>query len=240
VLLVHAIGLDWRMWEPVMPLLASGRQVFAYDLRGHGSAAGAPAPKTMADLGADLIRVLDALDVDRAHVVGLSFGGAVAQTAAVAAADRFASVSLLATTDQPSDAFEDRARAAETDGMAAQVAPSLTRWFTPTALAVNAWGVRYARESVLRGSPADWAAAWRAFTHLDVRDALERLAVPTLVLAGEEDASTPPDLMRAIADRIPEATFRVIPGAPHMQTLETPGQVAEALDAFLPRRTTPA
>jgi pimeloyl-ACP methyl ester carboxylesterase len=98
VLLVHALGLDWRMWETVMVALCAGRRVFAYDIRGHGSAAGAPTRFSMADTAADLIGVLDALELDRAHVVGLSYGGGIAQTAAVAHPDRFASLSLLATT----------------------------------------------------------------------------------------------------------------------------------------------
>lgn len=89
VVLVHALGLDWRMWEAVMARLAPGRRVFAYDMRGHGGAAGSPAPSTMDRVGADLIGVLDALGLERAHVVGLSYGGGIAQTAAVAHPDRF-------------------------------------------------------------------------------------------------------------------------------------------------------
>jgi 3-oxoadipate enol-lactonase len=234
VLLVHALGLDWRMWEPIMPRLSAGRRVYAYDVRGHGHAAGAPVPQTMADTGVDLVNVLDAMGLDRAHVVGLSYGGAIAQTAAVTAPQRFASLSLLATTDQAFDVFEGRARSAETDGMAAQVIPSLTRWFTPAALAANAWGVRYARECVLRGEPADWAGAWRAFQHFEVRERLGALDLPALALDGELDASAPPGLMAAIAERIPGAVYRRLPGAPHMQTLETADLVADALEEFLP------
>ena len=59
--------------------------------------------------------------------------------------------------------------------MEAQVAPSLTRWFTPAALAADGWGVRYARECVRRGNPVDWAAAWRSFERLDVQDRLGSL-----------------------------------------------------------------
>jgi len=233
VLLVHALGLDWRMWEPVMDALADGRRVFAYDVRGHGMAAGSPSPYTMADTARDLIGVLDAIGVQRAHVVGLSFGGGIAQTAAVAAPERFASLSLLATTDFPFDAFEGRASSGEADGMAAQVAPSLTRWFTADALAVNGGSVRYARERVLGGNPVDWAAAWRAFKGLDVQGKLAGLGLPTLVLAGAADVSTTPDLMRGIASRIPGAHYRQLPGTPHMQTLERPELVAEALAEFL-------
>lgn len=235
VVLVHALGLDRRMWEPVMEQLASaGRRVFSYDLRGHGSAAGSPTPFTMDDTARDLIGVLDAMGLDQAHVVGLSYGGGIAQTAAVAHPERFASLALLATTDFAFAAFEDRARSGEVDGMAAQVVPSLTRWFTPPALAVNAWGVRYAREQVLRGNPADWAGAWRAFKDLDVQGRLEDFPAPVLVLSGELDLSTTPAIMGGIADPIKGAVYRELPGVPHMQTLESPELVAQALDGFLP------
>ncbi|MFD0684944.1 alpha/beta fold hydrolase [Actinomadura fibrosa] len=234
VILSHSLGVDWRMWEPVMERLSHGRRVLAYDMRGHGSAAGAPRPFTMDDTARDLLGVLDAFDADTAHVVGLSMGGGVAQTVAVRAPERVASLALLATTDYPFPAFEDRARSAEADGMEAQIVPTLTRWFTPEALATNPWGVRYARERIRRFHPADWAAAWRAFKGLDVQDRLASLAAPTLVLAGERDASTTPEIMSGIAERIPGSTYQELPGVPHMQTLENPVQVAEALDAFLP------
>jgi 3-oxoadipate enol-lactonase len=232
VVLVHALGLDWRMWEAVMARLAAGRRLFAYDIRSHGRAAGSPTPFTMADTADDLIGVLDALGLDRAHVVGLSFGGGIAQTAAVAHPERVESLALLATTDHPFEAFEGRARSGEVDGMEAQVVPSLTRWFTPHALAADPWGVRYARERVRRASPRDWAASWRAFEGLDVQGRLTGL--PTLVLAGELDASTTPEIMAGIARAIPGAAYEELPGTPHMQTLERPALVAQALDRFLP------
>jgi 3-oxoadipate enol-lactonase len=234
VVLVHALGLDWRMWAPVMERLSPGRRVFAYDLRGHGWAAGSPAPFTMADIAADLLGVLDALDLDGAHVVGLSYGGGIVQTAATSNPERFESLALLATTYYPFDTFEARAQAGETDGMDAQIVPSLTRWFTPAALAVNGWGVRYARERVRRGNPADWAAAWRSFKGLDVQDRLGMLDIRTLVLAGELDASTTPEIMAGIAERVPGALYRQLPETPHMQTLERPELVAAALDEFVP------
>jgi 3-oxoadipate enol-lactonase len=235
VVLLHALGLDWRMWEPVIGEIAGGRRVYAYDLRGHGRATGSPTPFTMDDIAADLIALLDALELDTAHVVGLSYGGGVAQTAALVAPERFASLSLLATTDFAFASFEDRARAAETDGMEAQIVPSLTRWFAPADLATNHWGVRYARERVRRAHPADWAGAWRAFAGLAVQDGLAGFPAPVLVLAGEVDSSTTPDIMNGIAGRIPGSLYRELPETPHMQTLSRPLLVAEALDDFLPR-----
>ncbi|HJP75052.1 MAG TPA: alpha/beta fold hydrolase [Pseudonocardiaceae bacterium] len=234
VVLVHALGLDWRMWQPVLDTLAVGRRIFAYDVRGHGAAAGAPVPGDMARLGADFHELLDALDLDSVHAVGLSYGGGVVQSAAVRAPERIASLSLLATTDAPFDAFAGRAKAAEEEGVPAQVVPTLLRWFTPAGLAANGWGVRYARERVLRDDVADWAGAWRAFMDFPVREQFARLTMPSLVVAGGADVSAPPELMRGIAERLPDATFQELPGVPHMLTLEDADQVGSALDAFLP------
>lgn len=236
VVLVHALGLDWRMWQPVLDALAVGRRVFAYDVRGHGRAAGAPAAGNMARLGADLVALLDALDLNTAHAVGLSYGGAIVQSAAVAAPERFASLGLLATTDEPSPVFADRAAAAERDGMAAQIASTLTRWFTPAALANNDWGVRYARDRTLHDEAGDVAGAWRAFLDFPAREHFAKLTMPTLVLAGTADVASPPDRMRDLADRLPNATFAELAGAPHMLSLEAGDRLALALDEFLPAR----
>lgn len=235
VVLLHALGLTWRMWEPIIRELAVGRRVFAYDLRGHGAATDAPAPTDTSQLADDLLEVMAATDLDGAHVVGLSYGGAVAQTFAVRHPDSVLSLTLAATTDQAFDSFVGRAEAVERDGVAAQVAPSLTRWFTPQALAENGWGVRYARECVLRGEPRQIAAAWRSFSRLDVAGRLRDWQRPTLVLCGAQDASTGPAVMARLAQNVPGSTYVELSGAPHMPTLETPGLVIEALDAFLPQ-----
>lgn len=236
VVLLHALGLTWHMWEPVIRQLASGRRVFAYDLRGHGAAADAPAPSDLARLAEDLCEVLAAVGAPDAHVVGLSYGGGVAQTFAVHHPEALLSLALVATTDEPFESFAERAAAVEEDGVVAQVAPSLTRWFTPAALAENGWGVRYARECVLRGDPHQVAAAWRSFARMDVAGRLGGTQRPTLVVSGQRDASTGPQVMSRLADRIPGSTYVGLPGAPHMPTLETPELVAAALDRFLPRQ----
>ena len=109
VVLIHALGLDWRMWEPVMASLAEGRRVYAYDIRGHGHAVGAATEFDMETTAMDLFALMDGLGLARAHVIGLSYGGGIAQTAAVRDPERFESLALLATTDYPFEAFEARA-----------------------------------------------------------------------------------------------------------------------------------
>lgn len=235
VVLLHSLGLDKHMWSPITEQLAVGRRVFAYDLRGHGDAVGSSS-FTLQDLAADLLAVLDGLALDRAHVVGLSYGGAIAQTAAIAAPERFASLSLLATTDRAfPEVFEQRAAGAEADGMAAQVDESLTRWFTPEALAADTAGVRYARACLLAMRPADWAASWRSMKDLDAQGKLRDFAAPALVVAGSVDVSGPTAVLRQVADGIPGAVFRELPGVPHLQTLERAELISGVLDDFLPR-----
>ncbi|HZE40586.1 MAG TPA: alpha/beta fold hydrolase [Stackebrandtia sp.] len=233
VLLIHAIGLDWRMWDAVMEPLSRGRRVYAYDVRGHGAASDTKV-STMDELADDATRILDALDIDTAHVVGLSYGGGIAQALAVGHRDRLASLALLGTTDTVFDAFAARAAAAETETTDTRVATTLPRWFTTDALALNEFPVRYAREHLRRALPTDFAGAWRAFQTLDVRDRLADLAVPVLVAAGENDVSCPPELMRAIAERIPGSVYKELAGAPHMMSLQSPDTVAAALEEFLP------
>ncbi len=239
VVLLHALGLSWHMWAPIMEPLARGRRLLAYDLRGHGAAAEAPIPGNLATLATDLREVLDTEGLAAAHIVGLSYGGAVAQVFAAEHPDSVLSLVLAATTSVPFAAFEQRANAVQEAGLSAQVQSSLTRWFTPEALAENGWGVRYARDRILRGSQAQVAAAWRAFSGIDVVGRLSDLRAPTLVLCGDRDASTGPDVMRSMISGIPHSSYLELAGAPHMPTLETPDLVVTALDSFLPRDNLP-
>ena len=229
VVLLHSIGLDHQAWRDVIPLLAAKRRVIAYDLRGHGHAAGAPKPFTLQGFASDLAALLDACGIDRIHLVGLSLGGAIAQYFTLGHPARIASLALVCTMARSQEAFLARALAAERDGMAAQLASTLERWFTPAALAEHGWAVEYARQRLLRMDVADWAASWRALAAIDTIDRLGEISVPTQVIAGELDPSAPPDLMREIAARIPTASFHVVPRGPHMLSLERPVELAAVI-----------
>lgn len=228
LVLVHALGVDRRMWRDVVPALARNFRVISYDLRGHGHAAGAR-DISLDAFAADLGALMDALSIDRAVVVGLSLGGAIAQTFALRNPRRLAGLGLVATTAWPQPAFAERALAAERDGMEAQIASTLTRWFTGEALAKNGWAVRYARDRVRRAFTADWAESWRALATIDVEARLPAVEVPTAVIAGELDRSTSPELMRRLASLFPKASFDVVERAPHMLSLEAPEALAEVL-----------
>lgn len=203
LVLIHAIGLDRRMWSSLIDELPTDRRVIAYDVRGQGHASDAPAAESLHDLADDLAALLDQLDVSVAQIAGLSFGGAVAQTFALDHPERVSGLDLIGATT-------------------AEVAPALARWFTAEALAENGWPVRYARDMAARAGIADWVATCAVPAAADI-------AVPTRVIAGELDIVAPPETMRALADSIPGATFTVVEAAPHMISLQAPEALAGIL-----------
>lgn len=232
IVLVHALGLDRRMWQDVIGPIAARHRVIAYDLRGHGRAAAAPATTGLGMFAEDLRLLLDRLGVAKVHLVGLSLGGSIATRFAATWAERLHSLTIIAATAWGNPAFEARAVAAETKGMAAQIVPTLTRWFTPAALAADCAAVRWAREKVRRAVVSDWAASWRSLASISIEQLLPSIRVPAHIIAGENDTSTPPSLMRGFS-AIPGATFEVIDGAPHMISLEKPAELAAAILAGL-------
>lgn len=231
LVLVHALGLDRLMWAGLIEHLPTDRRVIAYDLRGHGRAAGAPPARDLHALAHDLLRLLDALGIARIELAGLSMGGAIAQTFAVDHPDRLAALYLVATAGDPQAAYLQRAAEAESHGVAAQLPAALDRWFTPAFLAAEPAAVRYARQTVNRALVADWSASWRALATLDTRDLLSGVRVRTRVIAGGDDPSTPPAMMRDLARDIPGADFTVIPGARHLISMEVPERLASLLCA---------
>ncbi|GAB5350034.1 alpha/beta hydrolase [Alteriqipengyuania sp. 357] len=224
MVLLHALGLDWRMWSGVIPHLVPHHRVIALDLRGFGTAAGAPQVADLAHYAADIADLLDRLGIERAHVTGLSLGGSIVLELGLQRPDLVRDLTMIAATAWSFPAFEERAQAAENDGLEAQIAPSLTRWFRPGDLARNDWPTRYARNCVGAASPEEWAAAWRVLATLSLEDRLDRLEPRLSLIAGEVDRSTPPELMRRLAPDV-----AVIPDAPHMIALTHPEELAQAI-----------
>lgn len=230
MVLIHALGLDARMWSRTLPMLTPHFRVIAYDLRGFGQSAFAPPVRDLSHYAEDVADLLERLDLPRAHVTGLSLGGSIGLQLALDRPDLVSSLTVVAATAWSFPAFEERARAAEAEGMEAQVLPSLTRWFRDGDLAVNAWPVRYARNCIRRTATADWSAGWRTLAGLSLEHRLQDIEAPMRIIAGEHDASTPPRLMKGLLTG-PRRDLTVIPGAPHMLALTHPRELAEAIAA---------
>jgi 3-oxoadipate enol-lactonase len=230
VLLIHAIGLDHAMWDDVVDALDGSVRTIAYDLRGHHGAAGAPPAASIAQLADDAAALLERLALGPAHIVGLSLGGAVAQELALRHPDRVARLTLCATLCKGQGVARERADSAERDGVASQITETLDRWFVPATLVARPHVVAYAERQLRAIDLAAWAASWRALAEHDTYDRLNILDVPTRIMVGEYDRSTPPMMAREMAARIPGAGVTVLADTAHMLALEAASELAREIE----------
>lgn len=239
VVLLGSLGSDRSMWDAQVRDLSRDHTVVAVDHRGHGASELIEGPCTIADLAGDVLALLDSLGVDRFHVVGLSLGGAIAQWLAVHRAARIRSAALLCTAAKFGEpaGWAERAAAVRSGGTEAVADAVVARWITPARAEAEPALVADLREMVVGTSAEGYAAACDALAGWDGRADLGRISCPTLVVAGDEDPSTPPEVLREIADGVPGAQFVTLSPAAHVPTVEMPDRVSQTLRAHLTSAT---
>lgn len=188
---------------------------------------------------ADVAELLERLDRGPAIVLGVSFGGMIAQHLALGRPELIAGLVLGACPGKippaARDAILQRGRDAEAGGMEAVIAPTLQRWFTPEFL--NAEPVDRVRRRLLSNVVSNWAAAWEAVSEHDALDRLVGFRGPALVVAGESDAATPLDAKRDLAAAMPHSELVIMPQAPHMMHIECADRFAQTVDAFIAQQS---
>lgn len=232
VLFANSLGTDLRLWDALLPHLPPGLRLIRYDKRGHGLSE-TRAPFDMADLIADAAALLDHLETGPALIVGLSIGGLIAQGLAAARPDLVRALVLSNTAAQigTQEMWAERIATLERDGMAALADPILERWFAPAFRAhpeLALW-----RNMLCRTSVAGYAGCCKAIAGCDLRASTAALRLPVLAIAGAEDGSTPPDLVRGTAALIPGARLIEIPATGHLPCVEAPARYGEILTQFL-------
>lgn len=235
VVLLGSLGSDHSMWDAQVRDLSRDHRVIAVDHRGHGASEVVPGPCTIADLAGDVLALLDALDVDRFHVAGLSLGGAVSQWLAVHESAQVRSAVLMCTAakfGEPS-AWLERAATVRADGTAAVADAVAARWVTPARAEREPELLASLRAMVVATPAEGYASCCDALSGWDGRADLARIACPTTVVAGDEDPSTPPEVLREIADGVAGSEFVLLSPAAHVPAVESPERVTEVLRAHL-------
>lgn len=235
VVFSHALGLDLTMWDAVLPLLPSGLRLIRYDHRGHGGSDVPDPPYSMGALIRDAERLLDHLGVRDCVFVGLSMGGLVAQGLAVKRLDLVRGMVLSNTAARIGNdtLWQARAEAVATGGMAAVADATMERWF-PRRFRAEGHHLPW-RDRLLDCNPAGYRGACAAIGGADFYTPTASLTLPTLVIAGGEDGSTPADLVRETAELVRGAEFRLLRGSGHLPPVDAPAVFADALTAFLIR-----
>jgi 3-oxoadipate enol-lactonase/4-carboxymuconolactone decarboxylase len=227
LVLSGSLGSALEMWEPQVPALARHFRVVRYDLRGHGRSPVPPGPYDIADLGADLVALLDRLGVARAHLCGLSLGGMLSMWTAAHHPERVERLVVLCTSALlgPPELWVERATIVAARGTAAVADGVLSRWFTPALHARDPALVARMRAMLVATPAAGYAACCGAIQRMDLRADLAAIRAPALAIAGAEDPSTPPAHLSRIASAIAGCRLAVVDGAAHLSNLEQPEQV---------------
>ncbi|MFN4100339.1 MAG: 3-oxoadipate enol-lactonase [Pararhodobacter sp.] len=233
LVLIHALGTDLHLWDRLLPLLPPGLNILRYSLRGHGQSDAPPAPYAMGALVRDAERLMDHVGMKDALVLGLSIGGLVAQGLAVKRLDLVRALVLSNTAAKigNADLWRQRIAQIEAGGLEAIAGATLERWFSKDFRTSADAGALRAR---LTSTPLHgYLGCCHAIAGTDFYTPTAGLRLPLLAIAGSEDGSTPPDLVRETADLVPGARFVLIRGAGHLPCVDQPELYAEALGAFL-------
>ena len=235
LLALHSLGTDARLWHACVGRLAARRRCVAVDLPGHGRSSLGDGPATIARFAADLARLMDALGIERATLVGLSIGGLVAQRLALDAPSRVERLVLACTAARigTPERYAARAQAVRARGLEAIADAQLERWFAPGFAAREPQAVAGVRRMLVGQDVAGYLAGCEALVEADLGAEVGRIAAPTLCLGGAEDGSTPPATVAALARSIPGAAFDAIEGAGHLPCLERPDAFAARVARFV-------
>jgi 3-oxoadipate enol-lactonase len=235
VAFANSLGTDFRIWDDVVSRLPAGVGVLRYDMRGHGLTALSDGPVSIEDLADDFLALLDALSLTTVHMVGLSVGGMVAQSVAARAPSRVSGLVLCDTAHKigSPEVWDPRIEAVKVGGLSSIAQAVLTRWFDPgfkercPELYDGAW------EMLTRTPDQGYIDICAAIRDADLTDSTARIAAQTLCLCGSADLATPPELVNAMADLMPNARYEVIDQAGHLPCLEHPEIVAQKITDFL-------
>jgi 3-oxoadipate enol-lactonase len=234
----NSLGTDFRIWEKVAADLAKDYRLVLYDKRGHGLSDAPPQPYHLDDHVDDLAALLKHLHIASAVIIGLSVGGMIAQGLAARHPHLTRALILCDTAHKiGTDAmWNERINAVNAAGISSLAEAIMLRWFTPAYRSPdNPDYVGYT--NMLNRTPVDgYAGTCAALRDADLTASTSALDLPVLCIVGDQDGSTPPDLVRELASLIKDSRFEIIEGAGHIPCVEQPEATIALIRDFLDNR----
>jgi 3-oxoadipate enol-lactonase len=235
IVFANSLGCDFRIWRDVIVRLAGDFAIVTYDKRGHGLSDTGETPYAMDDHVSDLEALLDHLQIGKAIICGLSVGGMIAQGLYARRPDLVQALILCDTAPKigDTDSWNARIKAVEEGGIAAIANTILERWFTPEFRSAENPDFAGYRNMLTRTPVEGYAGTGVAIRDTDYTREAKLIGVPTLCVVGDQDGSTPPDLVLDMAKLIPAANYEVIAGAGHLPCVEQPEMLVNVMRAFI-------
>ena len=240
LVLGHTLATSRAMWRRQIPYFAGRYRVISFDMRGHGESAAPDYPYSLEMLAEDVTGVLDSLGVERPAIfLGISIGGMIGQALALRHPDRFRAMILSSTVSRtPPEAqamWQQRIETIRKDGIESQVQPTLERWLSRDFRARDPETTKWVADMIRATPAAGMIGCARAIQKLDYTDQLERITLPTLIIAGEKDPGAPVAAAEVIRDGIKGSRLEVIPNCLHQVPIEAAERFNAIVDASLQR-----
>jgi 3-oxoadipate enol-lactonase len=237
IVMLNSLGTDMRMWDPQVALLSHNLRIVRYDCRGHGSSDVPAGPYTIERFGLDLLALFDTLRIERAYICGLSLGGMVALWFAGRYPDRVVRAVLANTAARigTQESWNARIDAVRTGGMRAVRDMVLARFLSEGFRRKHPEVVRNLGEMLEATHPRGYMEACAALCEADLRAALTVIHIPSLIIAGGLDESTPLSQSRELHAAITGSELVVLRKAAHLSNVEQPEEFSRAVLAFLVR-----
>lgn len=235
ILFINSLGTDFRIWDQVVAELASDFTLVLFDKRGHGLSDLGKPPYSIDDFADDAIGLLDHYGLSDVVLCGLSVGGLISLSIFYKRPDLVRGIFFADTAHKigTPEFWETRIRAVLDNGIGSILEPIMSRWFTaPYRQPENADYQGYCT-MLVRQSAEGYAGTCAAIRDANFTETARRINVPTLCVVGAEDGSTPPDLVRSLAELIPNSQFEIIPKAAHLPCIEAPAEFLRLLRRFL-------
>ena len=229
LVLGNSLGTRLRMWDRVVALLGDRFRIVRFDHRGQGASPVPDGPYDIADLGEDVVALIDELEIGAAVFCGVSIGGMVGLWLGAHAPARIERLIVCCSSAYPGppEPWAERARIVTEAGSTAPVVDAVVaRWVTPPFAAEHPDVVSELTTMLLASPAAGYAACCGLLERLDLRADLERVDASTLVIAGAQDAALPPEHSELIAEAIPGARYVLLDPAAHIPMIERPDAIA--------------
>ena len=235
VVFANSLGTDFRLWDKVIPLLPKGLRILRFDKRGHGLSSCPGGDYAMHELVNDVAQLMRALDFKNSLFVGLSIGGLIAQGLAAQHRDLVSSIviSNSAAKIGNEQMWQERMQSLRRGGVEALADNIMQRWFSSNFRTTQQQELQGWRNMLTRTPLDGYIGCCAAIAACDFTQSTAELMLPTLLIAGDEDGSTPPELMRGTAELIEGSRYELIANAGHLPCVEQADQYARILKEFI-------